>query len=406
MNTTSAPLKIHAELQIARRRTDELFEAVRPNSLFERPVPERHRLNFYIGHVEAFDWNMVCEYALSMPAFNREFNELYAFGIDPDESGLPSDQPRDWPSLERTHAYCQKVRETIDDVIAEVPEDVAQTCIEHRLMHAETLSYLLHNLDSVHKCGPETVAIDAVTAPVTQWIEMPAGTATLGRPKNSGFGWDNEFSELSIEVPAFEVSKYKITNGEYLEFVNQGGEVPHYWKRVADKWWLRTMFGKIPLPLDWPVYATHTQALAYAGYATASLPTEAQFDRAGYASESGQPRAYPWGNQEPGPTHGNFDFHHWDLSPVTAHPDGESAFGVSQVLGNGWEWSDDIFRPLPGFEPYPFYPGYSVDFFDDDHFVIKGGSPRTAGKLLRRSFRNWFRRDYKYLFGTIRLVRN
>jgi iron(II)-dependent oxidoreductase len=406
MQTTSSPANIHADLEEARSRTDELFEVVRPDSLFERPVPERHRLNFYIGHIEAFDWNMICEYELSMPAFNRGFNELYAFGIDPDESGLPTDQPKDWPSLAQTREYCKRVRETIDRVISEVPEDIAQTCLEHRLMHAETLSYLLHNLDSEHKCGPMAEPCTPASSPARQWIEIPAGTATLGRPKGSGFGWDNEFSESSVAVPAFEVSKYKVTNGDYLEYANQGGEVPHYWKRVDGEWWLRTMFGEIPLPLDWPVYATHTQALAFAEQAGSSLPSEAQFDRAGYGSLGGQTRAYPWGNQEPERNRGNFDFHHWDQTPVTAYPNGDSAFGVSQLLGNGWEWTADVFRPLPGFEPYPFYPGYSADFFDDDHYVIKGGSPRTAGKLLRRSFRNWFRRDYKYLFATIRLVRN
>jgi len=406
MQTTSTPVNIHAELEEARRRTDELFEVVRPDSLFERPVPERHRLNFYIGHIEAFDWNMICEYELSVPAFNREFNELYAFGIDPDGSGLPTDQPKDWPSLAQTREYCKRVRDTIDKVIEEVPEDIAQTCVEHRLMHAETLSYLLHNLDSEHKCGPRSEPCAPASSPARHWIEIPAGSATLGRRKGSGFGWDNEFSELSVDVPAFEVSKYKVTNGDYLEYVNQGGKVPHYWTRIDGEWWLRTMFGEIPLPLDWPVYATHTQARAFAEQAASSLPTEAQFDRAGYSSLSGQPRAYPWGNEEPERNCGNFDFHRWDLSPVTTYPDGDSTFGVSQLLGNGWEWTADVFRPLPGFEPYPFYPGYSADFFDDDHYVIKGGSPRTAGKLLRRSFRNWFRRDYKYLFSTIRLVRN
>ena len=89
---------------------------------------------------------------------------------------------------------------------------------------------------------------------------------------------------------------------------------------------------------------------------------------------------------------------------MTANPAGDSAFGVSQTLGNGWEWTSDFFRPLPGFEPFDFYPGYSADFFDDDHYVLKGASPRTATKMARRSFRNWFRNEYKYVYATFRCV--
>ena len=130
----------------ARMRTDELFALVRPDSLFERPVPERHRLNFYVGHVEAFDWNMISTCELGPKPFHAEFDRLFAFGIDPDSDSLPADRPADWPSLPETAAYCRRVRETVDSVLDDVPDDIAQTCVEHRLMHAETLCYLLHNL--------------------------------------------------------------------------------------------------------------------------------------------------------------------------------------------------------------------------------------------------------------------
>ncbi|MCP5118745.1 MAG: SUMF1/EgtB/PvdO family nonheme iron enzyme, partial [bacterium] len=163
-------------------------------------------------------------------------------------------------------------------------------------------------------------------------------------------------------------------------------------------------FEEIPLPLDWPVWVTHSEARSFAAWRGKSLPTEAQFDRAGYGSPDGEYRPYPWGDDEPDKDRGNFDFHAWDPVPVTATPRGDSAFGVSQILGNGWEWTADLFRPLPGFQQFDFYPGYSANFFDDDHFVIKGGSPRTARKLLRRSFRNWFRQGYKYAYSGFRLV--
>jgi iron(II)-dependent oxidoreductase len=91
---------------------------------------------------------------------------------------------------------------------------------------------------------------------------------------------------------------------------------------------------------------------------------------------------------------------------VDANPQGDSAFGVSQLVGNGWEWTATPFRPFPGFAPFSFYPGYSQNFFDGQHYVLKGASPRTASCFLRRSFRNWFRPNYPHVYASFRLVDN
>ncbi|HET6200680.1 MAG TPA: SUMF1/EgtB/PvdO family nonheme iron enzyme, partial [Candidatus Acidoferrales bacterium] len=101
---------------------------------------------------------------------------------------------------------------------------------------------------------------------------------------------------------------------------------------------------------------------------------------------------------------GNFDFAAWDPTPVNAHPSGQSAFGVHDLLGNGWEWTSTPFARFPGFKPFPFYPGYSANFFDGRHFVMKGGSQRTAACMLRRSFRNWFQPHYPYVYAKFRTV--
>lgn len=90
--------------------------------------------------------------------------------------------------------------------------------------------------------------------------------------------------------------------------------------------------------------------------------------------------------------------------PVTATPAGDSAFGASQLVGNGWEWTRSPFAPFPGFEPFPTYPGYSANFFDNGHYVLKGASPVTDRVLLRPTFRNWFRPHYPYAYTTFRLV--
>jgi formylglycine-generating enzyme required for sulfatase activity len=166
------------------------------------------------------------------------------------------------------------------------------------------------------------------------------------------------------------------------------------------------MFEEIPLPPDWPVYVSHAEASTYARWTGKSLPTEAQWQRAAYGSPKSELRAFPWGNANPTAAHGNFDFANWDPVSVFAHPQGASAFGVEDMLGNGWEWTSTVFAPFVGFEPFPFYRGYSADFFDGKHYVIKGASARTAACMLRSSFRNWFQPHYQYVYAGFRCVSN
>ena len=98
----------------------------------------------------------------------------------------------------------------------------------------------------------------------------------------------------------------------------------------------------------------------------------------------------------------NFDFIRWDPEPAGARPGATSAFGIRDLVGNGWEWTSTVFAPYHGFRAMPSYPEYSADFFDGDHFVMKGASPLTARGLVRRGFRNWFRPCYRYVYATFR----
>lgn len=403
---------VHA-LREARARTDAMFAMVRPDALYDRPIPERHRIIFYLGHLEAFDWNQLGAGALGLAPFHASFDKLFEFGIDPSVGQLPDDKASDWPSAAEVVRYNQQVRMTLNDVLDRAPEPMLHVAVEHRLMHAETFAYILHNAPPDRKTLPPTTTHPANgPEPVHRMIEIPAGAATLGRPRPNGdgacgtFGWDNEFDAHAVQVPSFAISQYKVTNGQYLEFVQTGAVPPPFWTKRGDQWYWRAMGGDIPLPLDWPVYTTWEQALAYAQWADKALPTEAQFHCAAYGGSNGAERAYPWGEAPPDASRGNFDFRRWDPLPVTATPKGDSAFGVSQLVGNGWEWTSTVFRPFPGFQPFSFYPGYSAPFFDGAHYLMKGASPQTASRLLRRSFRNWFRPNYPYAYAGFRLVEN
>jgi formylglycine-generating enzyme required for sulfatase activity len=166
------------------------------------------------------------------------------------------------------------------------------------------------------------------------------------------------------------------------------------------------MFRLIPLPTAWPVYVSHAEAAAYARWRGCRLPTEAEFQRAAYGTPEGTERRYPWGDAEPTAAHGVIDFTRWDPMPAGSHPAGRSAWGVDDLVGNGWEWTSTIFGPFPGFRPMTFYPEYSADFFDNAHMVMKGASAATARELLRPTFRNWFRTRYPYVYATFRCARD
>ncbi|MFC0400079.1 SUMF1/EgtB/PvdO family nonheme iron enzyme [Paraburkholderia rhizosphaerae] len=418
-------------LHDARHVTDALFAVVKPEHLYERPIRERHRIVFYIGHLEAFDHNLFDGRLFPLQIFDAELDKLFAFGIDPVDGGFPTDQPSDWPSLDVVRDYAQRARAQIDhalatfefdadDVSTNSPAQLMQVAIEHRLMHAETLAYMLHQLPIGQKIAPESTATISAAAnkvaDTTKMVRVSAGPVALGMPRDKGqFGWDNEFGERQIDVDAFEIDRYMVTNRAFLQFVDAGGyrnraywtdkdwawkeaeqiEHPVGWtRRDEGGWTLRTMFDEVALPLDWPVYVSHAEASAYARWAGKSLPTEAQWQRA--AQGTPQADTLP----------GNFDFRSWDPQAVNAHPENVSAFGAEGMFGNGWEWTESLFEPLPGFEAFPFYLGYSANFFDGQHYVIKGGSARTAQCMMRPTFRNWFQPRYQYVYAGFRCVRN
>ena len=235
----------------ARSRSDALFDIVREQFLYERPIPERHRIIFYVGHLEAFDWNLLHENVLGLKSFHPEFDRLFAFGIDPVGGGLPNDERSDWPFLEAVRDYISRIRAALGEKLVDgslesygqgrdgFPLDtLLNVAIEHRLMHVETLAYMLHQLPLDRKVSPEK-SFHLAAAPVThRMIEIPAGAVTLGLPRpGEAFGWDNEYEAHGVQVPAFEIHQYEVTNRQYLDFMAAGGyETRAFWSDEDWNW--------------------------------------------------------------------------------------------------------------------------------------------------------------------------
>jgi ergothioneine biosynthesis protein EgtB len=294
-------------------------------------------------------------------------------------------------------------------------------------MHQETLAYMWHQVPYESKRAPAgyvTLPPEHATMRASNArVLVPGGDVTLGTDvRESAFGWDNERPAHRVSVNAFTLDVDNVTNAAFMEFVEAGGyrdrrwwrdedwawvtaegvSAPQFWEKDGQRWYWRAMFERVPLPHAWPVYVTWAEANAFAAWRGLRLPTEAEFHRAAYGTPEGDERRYPWGNTMPEVPPANFDFERWDPEPAGARPGATSACGVRDLVGNGWEWTSTVFAPFSGFSAMPSYPEYSADFFDGEHFVMKGASPLTARALVRRGFRNWFRPRYPFVYATFR----
>jgi len=422
-NSDALKGSLRRRLDEARRQTDAVFDIISPDAFYERPIEERHRVIFYLGHLEAFDWNMIGRSSFGLKPLHQKFDQLFSFGIDPVDGNPPLDKPSDWPDARAVREYNVRARNAVDDCLAKTDFSnheqlyvenglIFWVAIEHRLMHLETLSYKFHWLPREMKKELSPPVADFQPRPAQEKIRVPAGEAKVGihRSDRSTFGWDNEYEGHIVNVSEFQIDVYKVSNGDFLEFVEAGAyeepsfwieadwkwinshgvRHPKFWVKRQNAWWYRAMFGEIPLPESWPVYVSHAEASAYARWKNQTLPTEAEFHRAAL------------GQKAPG----NLGLYRWDPLAVHSNKDAKSAFGAVEMVGNGWEWTNSTFTPFPGFVRFPFYPGYSADFFDNKHFVLKGASARTASRLARPSFRNWFQPHYPHIYSGFRCVQH
>jgi ergothioneine biosynthesis protein EgtB len=432
-------------LLCAWQRTDLIFSTLKPAAFLARPISLRHPFVFYVGHLPAFARIHICAGTLGQPSFAPTFDDMFSRGIDPDvEDPLHCHDhptvPEHWPALDTVLAYRDRVRTEILKSIEAVAElsttdpmaengRVFAMVVEHELMHQETLLYMIQQLAPELKTRPAWLP-DYMFGPAVQRhaVEIPAGRATLGADFEAlTFGWDNEFPTLSVDVPAFSIDSLPVSNAEFLEFVESGAygrretwrdedwawkvrvglDHPQFWVKAPGRWLHQTVFDLVPLAdaAGWPAYVSLAEARAYARWRGQRLPTEAEFHRAAYGRPDGSEQTSPWVADVPTTARGNFDFRGWAPTPSGSYPRAASAWGVLELVGNGWEWTNTQFVGFPGFKAYiERYPGYSADFFDGKHYVLKGASWATAADLVRPSFRNWFQAHYPFTFAKFRCV--
>lgn len=416
-----------------RAHTFELFDLTPESELHQSPGFGFRPIIWHLAHIGVFEDYWLRQRLAGAHAIDERYQRIF------DPISTPRENSKNLPSRREMESHLERVREDVWRVLEGVRfEDdnpllknayLFQMVLQHEYQHQETLAYLLQLLEPSKKTRPhmntepERALINETNA--AQMISIPAGAFQMGAVWED-FSYDNESPAQEVYVPAFKMARLPVTNAEYAYFVEDGGyerrefwsgegwmwreregwSAPLYWRREGALWRERRMFEDAELRGNHPVTGVSWyEAQAYARFAGKRLPSEAEWEKAAsWDDERKRKLRFAFGDSAATQTRlSNFDFQFWGTTPVGSFPGAASPQGCLDMTGNLWEWTNDEFKGYTGFEPFP-YPEYSLEWFDGDHRVLRGGSWATRAPLLRTSFRNFFRRHFRIAFAGIRLA--
>lgn len=404
--------QIAEDLEEARRHTHQLLERVDDGRLMTQHDPLLSPLAWDYGHIGVFEqlW-LVQNLSGTTPVDDTLLHTYNAIDHPrPTRSRLTlMDRPT-------TLAYLAEVRGQAITLLEELDIDgqdpllkeafVYELVIQHEHQHDETICQTLQLLPGGYL--DELPASPTGRPAAHDMVSVPGGRYPIGTDRHEPY--DNEHPRHEVELRPFRIDRFPVTNGEYLQFMEDGGysrkelwggeawewiltfapEAPEYWRREEGRWVVDRFGVTVPVDLDQPVmHVCHLEAEAYARWAHKRLPTEFEWEvAAAWDPGSGRPRRFPWGDEPAAPGIANVDQRLFGPAPVGSHPDGASPLGCEQMVGDVWEWTSSSFQPYPGFRPYP-YSEYSEPFFGTHFRVLRGGSWATRPRVARSTFRNW-----------------
>ena len=418
----------------ARSRTLQLLADLTDEQLMGPRLPIVNPLLWEIGHLAWFHEKWILRHLWKEDPIRSDADLLY------DSANVAHDTRWDLPLPGRpeTLSYMAEVLERIGEKL-QLREPSAQEvyfyllALLHEDMHDEaftytrqTLGYPSPRLHEGNDSGIKTAP--GKGGPLNGDVEIPGGPFRLGAESSTFFVFDNEKWAHAVEVGPFRIARAPVTNTEFLAFVENkgyereqwwssegwewrqrmGAEHPVYWRQASASGWTRRHFEEIvPLEEHLPViHVNRHEAEAYCSWAGRRLPTEAEWEMAASAEfQSGRPtgdqkRLFPWGNEPPTAARANLDWKAMGCIEAGALPEGDSAVGCRQMIGNVWEWTASDFLPYPGFTVDP-YKEYSEPWFGT-HKVLRGGCWTTRSRLIRNTWRNYYPPDRRDVWAGFR----
>jgi ergothioneine biosynthesis protein EgtB len=398
-----------------RAATEALCAPLSAEDCAVQSMPDASPVKWHLGHTSWFFETLVLEglpgHAPFHPAFRALFNSYYQSVGEPHprpERGVLSR-----PSLEEVRAYRRhvdaRILRLLDGGAPANALDVVELGLHHEQQHQELILTDLKHAFSRNPLRPayrERAPEPAGRAGPLRWHGFEAGLREIGHA-GAGFAFDNERPRHRVFVEAFEIASRPVTHAEYLDFVRDGGYVrpelwlsdgfaavaargwraPLYWEERDGEWSAFTLGGMAPLRGDEPVcHVSHYEADAYARWAGARLPTEAEWECAA----------------EGAPIEGGF-VESGRLHPAPSPPAGRRP---AALFGDVWEWTASAYAPYPGFRPLTGSLGEYNGKFMSNQIVLRGGSCATPRSHVRASYRNFFPPDARWQFSGIRLARS
>jgi iron(II)-dependent oxidoreductase len=412
--------EIIAMLSDARRRTLDLQSDLSDEQM---GVPLLRIINppiWEVGHVGWFQEKWTLRHLRGEESVRPDADALW------DSIAIPHDDRWELPlpSREGTLRYLQDV---LDRVIERLPAgEVSETeayfhwlAVMHEDMHDEAFTYTRQTLGYPAPAFGRPEA-GVAGAPLPGDVYIPGGEYLLGARPGPEFVFDNEKWAHPVKVAPFAIARSAVSNGQFAAFVDDGGyrrrelwseegwqwreqagaEHPVYWIPQSNGTWLRRHFDQV-VPLgddDAVIHLNWHEAEAYCRWAGRRLPTEAEWELAAGGMEK---RKFPWGEAPPNADRAFLDGRLVGCGPAGALPAGDSPEGCRQMIGNAWEWTSTEFGPYPGFVVDP-YKEYSQPWFGPQYRVLRGGCWATRSRLIRNTWRNFYTKDRRDVFGGFR----
>ena len=418
----------HSRLQEARAQTLALVAGLSDEQLERVHSTLMSPLVWDLGHIASFEDLWLAHRAGGLPLLHEELAEVY------DAFETPRSQRGELPYLRRAEAehYLEQVRERVAALALPEHDRLVELVVRHERQHAETMlqTLALADLPDWRPAGlavaPAPPPAEPASLPLSglDLIDLPGAAAfPLGAAAEGGFAYDNELPQHQVEVEPFAIGRVAVTNGDWLAFIEDGGyRRREWWSGAGWEWrcgegaerplrWLderrqRTLAGIREIALENPVvHVCCHEAEAFARARGVRLPSEAEWELAAtYDDAAANKRAWPWGEEPPGPARANL-IESAEFAPVAASslPSGAAPCGALGMIGDVWEWTASEFDGYPGFRADP-YREYSEVFFGEHYRVLRGGSFATSALVATPTFRNWDHPQRRQIFCGLRVA--